>query len=139
MEKIIEYTSENQVFWEWTEKKIQHDSESEPGFHFYEREIWWAALGKNIGHEMDGKNSSFERPVLILKKFSHSMCLVLPLTTKVREENENYFKLPIDGKQGAVVLPQPRTISIKRLINYVETVKPEDFSLIKEKFNKILA
>jgi mRNA interferase MazF len=36
---------------------------------FQEREIWWCSVGVNIGHEMDGKNQFYNRPVLIVRKF----------------------------------------------------------------------
>ena len=32
---------------------------------FQEREIWWCSVGVNIGHEMDGKNQFYNRPVLM--------------------------------------------------------------------------
>ena len=31
---------------------------------FQEREIWWCSVGVNVGHEMDGKNQFYNRPVL---------------------------------------------------------------------------
>ena len=57
-------------FIEWAKLKIRiHVSEEEP-VYFKEKDIWWASLGANIGHEQDGKNESFERPILVLKKFN---------------------------------------------------------------------
>jgi mRNA interferase MazF len=34
---------------------------------FHEREVWWCALGVNIGFEQDGRGGDFERPAIILK------------------------------------------------------------------------
>ena len=48
---------------------------------FNEREIWWCSVGLNIGYEIYGKNELFNRPVLIIKKFSSSIFLGLPLTS----------------------------------------------------------
>ena len=31
--------------------------------YFYEREVWWAVVGQNIGSEEDGKGKNFARPV----------------------------------------------------------------------------
>lgn len=42
---------------------------------FSEGQIWWAALGKNVGVEINGKNKDFSRPVVILKKLSHQCFL----------------------------------------------------------------
>ena len=54
---------------EFIEKRVLPDD-----FYFLEGEIWWAVLGVNIGHEIDGKNDMYERPVLVLKKISESTC-----------------------------------------------------------------
>ncbi|MCX6780980.1 MAG: hypothetical protein NT003_02595 [Candidatus Magasanikbacteria bacterium] len=35
-----------------------------------EGEIWFCSLGVNIGWEQDGKNETFERPVLVVRKLS---------------------------------------------------------------------
>ena len=42
-------------FIEWTKLKIKLHIRSDEDVHFYEREIWWASLGVNIGFEQDGK------------------------------------------------------------------------------------
>jgi mRNA interferase MazF len=48
--------------------------------HFvHEREVWWCALGANVGVEADGKHDNFERPVLVLRKFNRDAVLVVPL------------------------------------------------------------
>ena len=52
---------------------------------FHEGEIWWCSIGLNIGDEEDGKNNNFERPVLVLKKFSKNMLIGIPLSTKIKE------------------------------------------------------
>ena len=51
----------------------------------HEREIWWCSLGVNVGHEEDGKNEQFERPALILKKWSNKTVIILPMTTKTKK------------------------------------------------------
>ena len=33
-------------------------------------QIWWAGVGKNIGTEINGKNSRFSRPMLVYRKLS---------------------------------------------------------------------
>ena len=52
---------------------------------FHEREVWWCALGANIGFEQDGGKGDFERPVVILKKFNLDACLIVPLTARAEE------------------------------------------------------
>ncbi len=47
----------------WHRQKEQlHAQHQTPTFQ--EREIWWCSVGMNIGHEMDGKNQFYNRPVL---------------------------------------------------------------------------
>lgn len=35
-----------------------------------EREVWWVAVGENVGVEINGKSGRFSRPVLVYKKLS---------------------------------------------------------------------
>jgi len=69
--------------WSRIKQKIDaHDSI--PIFH--EREIWWCSIGVNFGFEIYGKSDIFTRPVLIVKKFSPSTFLGLPLSTKSKKK-----------------------------------------------------
>ena len=52
---------------------------------FQEREIWWCSVGVNVGHEMDGKNQFYNRPVLIMRKFNPHIFFGVPLTTKMKQ------------------------------------------------------
>lgn len=40
-----------------------------------------AVKHRRISDEQDGKNAEFTRPVLVLRKFNHSLFLGIPLTT----------------------------------------------------------
>lgn len=97
------------------------------------KEIWWCALGVNIGIEIDGKNENFERPVLIIKAYNTEMIKIIPLTTSTRD-NKYYFKIKkitFEGKMSYAVLSQVRTISAKRLLRKIGG------KILKEDFNKI--
>ncbi len=73
----------------WTAKKeVLNDTKGTALFH--EREVWWCALGANIGFEQDGGQEDFERPVVILKKFNLDACLIVPLTGRPKE-GKYYF------------------------------------------------
>lgn len=123
-----------QIFQNWSEEKIRLDSADYPSFYFKERQIWWASLGKNIGHEIDGKNKQFTRPVLILAKYSPLMCLVLPLTTRIKEDRPYQFQITINNRVTAVLIEQARTLSSKRLVDKVTTLEKNIFHQIKAKF-----
>ena len=64
--------------WNVLKKQLHTDDR-----HVYlnEREVRLAHLGINIGFEQDGNGSSYERPVLILKRFGN-ICRVVPMTSK---------------------------------------------------------
>ena len=51
-----------------------------------ERQIWWCSTGVNVGSEQDGKNARFERPVLIVRRFTARLFLAMPLTTNMTEK-----------------------------------------------------
>jgi mRNA interferase MazF len=104
---------------------------------FYEREIWWCALGVNIGSEQDGKNESFERPVLILKKISKDLLWVAPLTSKIVKHDFRVLTKST-GEPSQVLLSQIRTISSKRLLRKIGKMKRSLFSEIIIKLALIL-
>ena len=60
---------EEKRFDEWNEvKKNTHGLRRMPAIK--EGEIWWCAIGENVGVEINGKSEVFSRPVLVLKKLS---------------------------------------------------------------------
>jgi len=123
-------------FINWTKIKVRHhviDYRKE--VYFREKEVWWTALGKNIGYEIDGKQELFERPVLILKKYSKDMCFVLPLTSKIKNKKTWYqVEVEINGKKSAVNITQGRTIAKARLLRKFGIIEKQVFNEIIEKF-----
>lgn len=80
-----------------------------------EGEIWWCAIGVNIGNEIDGKNELYERPVIVIKKFPNNSFLVVPLS---KTEREHQFAIPftIQSNLSKAIISQVRVVSPKRLI-----------------------
>lgn len=102
-----------------------------------EREIWWCALGLNVGSEQDGVGSSFTRPVLIIKRFANSTALVAPLTLKIKED-KHYYILERNGKKSAVLLSHIRTMSTKRFIRIFYRLNDTAFDDIKSAIRDVL-
>ncbi len=124
-----------QKFVDWTKKKVRHHVGQEPEKYFREKEIWWAAMGKNIGFEIDGKNDLFERPVLILKGYSKDMCFVLPLTSKIKNPIPWYqHVVSLINGDSAVIISQGKSLSSKRLLRKHDAISNEDYNAIIEKF-----
>ncbi len=121
----------------WNGKKAEiHNDKIRPFFH--EREVWFCALGENIGFEQDGSGENFLRPILVLKKFNNEIIWGLPLT---RTEKTGKYYHPIslvandsknDGRPSVVILSQLRLVDAKRLQYKVGTVKDDEFLKIKE-------
>jgi mRNA interferase MazF len=101
------------------------------------REIWWCSLGINIGAEIDGKNDNFERPVLIIKIFNKETLLILPLTTK-NKDDEFHYKITTETHESWAKLTQPRVISSKRLLRKITTLNETIFIDLKTKWKNSL-
>jgi mRNA interferase MazF len=101
-------------FDRWNEKKkvlnrVEFDD------YVHEREVWWCALGLNVGVEADGKNKDFERPVLVLRKFNRDSVLIVPLSSRVKD-NQYHVQFQHEGETAAAVISQIRLVSTKRLL-----------------------
>lgn len=124
-------------FDDWNrEKKKLHKKNVE--LYYYPREVWWCALGVNVGSEEDGTGKSFDRPVLILKKLSPNTCLVLPLTTSTHAHKMRPLIGNIDGKIARAILSQVRVIDIKRLLRKMDVIHEKKFIEIRKKTKEIL-
>lgn len=132
-ERIIE---QFQRFLNWTGKKAGIHF-SDRTVYFDEREIWWASLGENVGMEANGKNYLFERPVIVLRKFSKDMLLAVPCTTKLRNGTW-YFRYSLEGKEYCAVMQQVRAISGRRLIRKAGQLSPQDFSALQNAVTSLI-
>lgn len=108
-------------FWKWhTEKEHLNGTKGTALFH--EREVWWCALGANIGFEQDGSSELFTRPVVILSKFNLDACLVVPLTAKLKK-GKYYFSVGnVSGRDAVAILSQIRFVDRKRLALKIATM-----------------
>ncbi len=85
---------------------------------FYEREIWFAHLGLNLGDEQDGRHAKFHRPVIILRKFNQNFFLAVPLTSRSKE-GRYYFSFDLNGSKSVAIVSQIRALDAKRLIRRI--------------------
>ncbi|MSU56270.1 MAG: type II toxin-antitoxin system PemK/MazF family toxin [Candidatus Taylorbacteria bacterium] len=135
-------------FQKWHSKKASiHESENRPGFH--EREVWWCALGVNVGFEQDGGGKDFLRPVIVFKKFNKEIFWGIPLTN-TKKDTEFYFQFTIfqlsagdkdkDLKKipSAAILSQMRLIDASRLSHKLGDIASVDFETLTKKFKALL-
>jgi len=124
-------------FTEWLGLKQKlHNSAAQAPF-FKEGEVWWCALGENIGTEMSGKGKEFLRPVLIFKKFDSVGFFGIPLSRQKRVGSW-YVSLRRVGEEDlVVVLNQARFFNSKRLRVKMFEVGIEDFQEIRHSLSNL--
>jgi len=126
-------------FFKWHKKKeILNGRSDMKDVYFREKEVWWCALGVNIGFEQDGKGDEFRRPILILKKFNQFVVLAVPLTSKIKD-NKYYFPCILgDGIKRTAIISQIRLIDTRRLIDKLSTLDEISFAKIKNAIKAML-
>ncbi|HEY4478919.1 MAG TPA: type II toxin-antitoxin system PemK/MazF family toxin [Candidatus Paceibacterota bacterium] len=116
-------------FDQWNEKKKSlHGSVFTDFVHT--REVWWCAVGVNVGVEADGKRENFERPVLVIRKFSTEAVLMIPLTSRVKKDNPYHVIFSHEGREFSAVISQVRLISTKRLLRKMYQMDSSIFTRI---------
>ncbi len=126
-------------FDEWNKlKKLINQKDISPFFNFHAGEIWWTALGINVGKEIDGKNETFERPVLILKVINRHTLYVFPLTSRDGWTDKYHYKVDYqDGGSGVVVFSQVRVISSNRLLRKFDRISREKLKEVRRLFTAL--
>lgn len=121
----------------WTKLKRQiHNTATIPA-GYKERDVWWIALGHNVGVEEDGKNQNFDRPVLIVKGFSKYMFWGVPLSTTAKR-GQYYHPMMLNGVVSVALLSQLRVFDTRRLISKYGMVSHKDFAAVKLKLRDFL-
>lgn len=115
----------------WNEIKKQTNKSAFTDF-VHAREVWWCALGTNIGFEQDGKHDTFERPILVLRKFNKDVVLAVPLTTSIKRNPYNVIFMH-EGEEFSALISQVRLISTKRLKRRMYQMSSNIFNGIREK------
>lgn len=101
-----------------------------------EGEVWWCAIGENVGVEINGKSDVFSRPVLVMKKLSRYGFLGVPLTS--REHNGNwYIAFVFKNKKQFASLAQIRVFSVSRLYKKMGMIPESDLRIIKNGFRSL--
>lgn len=123
-------------FLEWIKLKEKlHDVQKGPPL-VKERDLWWVSIGENVGSEINGKNTLFSRPAVILKKLSRGFYLVAP-TTSQKKDGSWYVEITQEGRFMYVCLHQIRIIDYRRLSTRLGTLDSDDFNRVKEAFLRL--
>lgn len=119
-------------FTDWIQiKEVVHSTGRTPSIR--EGEIWWCAVGENVGIEINGKSKTFARPVLVLKKLSRYGFLGVPLTSQ-EHEGSWYAPFIFKDKTEYAVLAQIRVFSVSRLYDKMGMLPNSDLKIVKDAF-----
>jgi mRNA interferase MazF len=130
--------NQNDKYDDWNIRKqyLQETSVTDK-IYFKEGDIWWCALGINIGSESFGKGHHFRRPILVIKKLSAELCIALPLTSR-EKEGSWFVDITLEDQKRWVMLYQIRSLHKKRFQYKIATLNDEDFRRVKEKLETLL-
>ncbi|MCX6780692.1 MAG: type II toxin-antitoxin system PemK/MazF family toxin [Candidatus Magasanikbacteria bacterium] len=127
-----------EVFSNWCKQKIGLHVDEVVAPLFKQGEVWWCSIGMNAGGELYGKGDRFQRPVLVLKKFSRTTFLGLPLTQQ--EKTGTYFvETNLGGVRRWIILSQARTLDARRLIEPIGRLRTETINGILSQFIKVIS
>jgi len=117
-------------FFEWIKLKERlHFKEHKPPL-FKEGEIWWCAIGENVGIEVNGKGEAFSRPVFVYKKLSKDGFLGIPLSTIIKVGTW-YVEVSFKEKKIVANLAQCRIVSFHRMYEKMGALDAHDIEKIK--------
>ena len=94
-----------------------------------EGDVVWAAVGENVGVEIDGKNDRFSRPVIVLRKHSERCFTGIPLTSK-RHKGSWYVSFVFQNRIQTAVLVQARLMDAARVYSRMGELSKKDYMLI---------
>lgn len=104
---------------------------------FREREIWWMAIGENVGTEVNGKGSNFLRPVLIIRKYGLGGFFGVPLTSQ-KHEGIWYTNFETKNKKQCALLSQAGSFSSYRLYGMIGRISKDDFERVMTDLEQLL-
>jgi mRNA interferase MazF len=117
-------------------KKTIHFNKSSRFCH--PREVWWCALGVNVGFEQDGTGENFDRPIVVIKGFNQNIFFGVALTGSKKIGKYYLYLGKIDDHEASAVLSQVRLIDTKRLVRKITTLDQKLFEQLKNALKQAL-
>ena len=107
------------------------------------REIYWAKIGLNIGHEQYGKGKDFVRPVIVIRQLTSDLFIGVPTTTSIKDDSDYFHKITYKDDlnrtvSSSAMILQQKVFSKKRLLNKIGKTDLESFAKIKEKLKRLI-
>jgi mRNA interferase MazF len=110
--------------WNGSKKEIHSDAKR-PFYH--PREIWWCAVGVNVGNELDGTGKHYDRPVLVVRPFNAETFFGVALIGHPRTGRYYYPLGKLGDREAVANLSQARLFDTKRLIRKLGTIDERTF------------
>ena len=101
-----------------------------------EGEIWWCAIGENVGVEINGKSKTFARTILILRKLGKYSFMGIPLTSK-EHDGSWYAKFYFRNREQYAALAQARVVSVFRLYSRIGEADQQDMFIVRNGFRQL--
>jgi len=117
-------------------KEAKHNIEAAKIPRIADGEVWWVAVGENIGIEINGKSEYFSRPVLVFKKLSHLGFMGIPLSTQ-EHGGSWYVNFRFQGREVYAALSQAKVFSTARLYARLGQVAEDDMEKVKVGFRSL--
>jgi|SRR3989344_6088267 len=125
-------------FDNWNKRKKGLDSrEGSPEF-YHQREVWWCAMGTNIGVEADGKGEEYSRPAVVLKGFNKNSFLAISLTGRKKDGDYYLYLGKVEDRDASANLSQIRIFDTKRLIKKIGMLEKPRFLELMDKIKSTL-
>lgn len=133
-EKINQENKKHFDVWMPLKKRIHFVGRE---WEFREREIWWMAIGENVGTEVNGKGDNFLRPVLIVRKYGPGGFFGVPLSSQLHE-GMWYTNFTSKKKEHCALLSQAGSFCSYRLYGFMNKASKEEFAKIIDSLEKLL-
>ena len=129
--------NKHQLLQEWFPvKELRHNIKPNKIPSISEGEIWWTAVGENVGVEINGKSEYFSRPVLVFKKLSHLGFMGIPMTSQPHTGSW-YAEIRFQDKEVYASLAQARVFSTSRLYDRMGQIDETDMSKVIAGFKNL--
>ncbi len=119
-------------FDEWNE--VKKKVEKQDRIEIREGSVWVCSFGLNIGYEINGKHTQYERPALVIRSFGVGGGIVLPLTSK---DKKGKYVISFNSTSN-INLTQIRYLDSKRFRRFLFEIKDSQLHSIKNKLKDIL-
>ncbi len=123
-------------FDKWNSKKKKIDAFSDFQ-HPKEKEIWWCRIGLNVGTEVYGKGEEYTRPVLVVNAESSENCIIVPLTSKLKNKKYSCIIKTIDDKLHSALVFQIKNADKRRFKEKIYSLADDEYAKVKECFDKL--